>query len=70
MSRRAARVTQADVARAIRAAEQVAPGQRVIEISPDGVIRIIPLDASLVVIRRFPPDGSEDPFASGLESVP
>jgi hypothetical protein len=43
MSRRAASFTQADVARALRAAEQVAPGRMTIEIAPDGTIRIRPL---------------------------
>jgi hypothetical protein len=42
MSRRPALVTQADVARALRAMEQVQyPG--VVEITPDGTIRIVPL---------------------------
>jgi hypothetical protein len=40
MSRRAATFTQADVARALRAVEQVAPGRMVVEIAPGGVIRI------------------------------
>jgi hypothetical protein len=44
MSRRAASFTQANVARALRAAEQVAPGRMTIEISPDGTIRILPLE--------------------------
>ena len=38
MTRRAAKVTQADVARVIRAAEQVAPGRFEIEVTPDGRI--------------------------------
>jgi hypothetical protein len=42
MSRRAASFTQADVARALRAAEQVAPGRMVVEIAPGGIIRIRP----------------------------
>jgi hypothetical protein len=42
MSRRAASFTQADVARALRAAQQVAPGKFRIEIAPGGVIRIAP----------------------------
>lgn len=41
MSRRPARVTQADVARAIRAADQCASA-RVVEIAPDGTIRLVP----------------------------
>jgi hypothetical protein len=40
VSRRAATFTQADVARALRAAEQVAPGRMEVEIAPGGVIRI------------------------------
>ena len=40
MSRRPATFTQADVARALRAAEQVAPGRMEVEIAPGGVIRI------------------------------
>ena len=44
MSRRPATFTQADVARALRAAEQVAPGRMTIEIAPDGTIRIRPLE--------------------------
>ena len=40
MSRTAARVTQADVARALRAAQQAGPAWRV-EIATDGVIRIV-----------------------------
>lgn len=40
MSRRAASVTQADIARAIRAAKQVGDGYCV-EIAPGGLIRIV-----------------------------
>jgi hypothetical protein len=39
VSRTPARVTQADVARAIRAAKQAGAG--IVEITPDGVIRIV-----------------------------
>jgi hypothetical protein len=46
MSRRPAAFTQADVARALRAAEQVAPGRMTIEITPGGVIRIRPIEAA------------------------
>lgn len=42
MSRRAARFTQADIARAIRAVQQTGAGMAV-EISPDGTIRIVPI---------------------------
>lgn len=41
MSRRPSRVTQADIARAIRAADQCGSG-RVIEITTDGTILILP----------------------------
>jgi hypothetical protein len=43
MARRAASFTQSDVARALRAAEQVAPGRMAVEITADGTIRIRPL---------------------------
>ncbi len=43
MSRRPAVITQADVARAIRAADQ-AGSLRVVEITPQGVIRLVPAD--------------------------
>jgi hypothetical protein len=42
MTRRAASFTQADVVRALRAAEQVAAGRMVVEIAPGGIIRIKP----------------------------
>lgn len=44
MPRTAARVTQADIARALRAAQQVgAPAA--VEVTPDGTIRIVPISA-------------------------
>jgi hypothetical protein len=43
MSRRGASFTQSEVARARRAAEQVAPGRMAVEIAPDGTIRIRPV---------------------------
>ncbi len=46
MSRRSASFTQADIARALRAAEQVAPGRLVVEVTPEGLIRIVPADLS------------------------
>jgi len=46
MSRRSASFTQTDVARALRAAEQVAPGRMMVEIAPGGIIRIRPVDSS------------------------
>jgi hypothetical protein len=70
MSRRAALFTQADVTRALRAVEQVAPGRMTIEIAPDGVIRIVPLDVCPASALRTEPEGPDDPFARGLENVP
>jgi hypothetical protein len=70
MSRRPATFTQARVARAIRAAEQVAPGRRVVEVTPDGVIRIVPLNMFLGASRYVHEKPEDDPFACGLESVP
>jgi hypothetical protein len=58
MSRRAASFTQSDVARALRAAEQVAPGRMVVEIGPGGFIRI----------RTSKPDRT-DPPPQGDEGV-
>lgn len=43
MSRRAARFTQADIARAIRAVEQTG-ARMAVEIGPDGTIRIVPAE--------------------------
>lgn len=45
MPRRPAIITQADVARAIRAADQ-ASSPRIVEISPDGTIRLVPVKHS------------------------
>jgi hypothetical protein len=70
MSRRPAKVTQADVARVIRAAQQAAPGRLVVEITPDGVIRIVPFVATSASAPPSAPAEPEDPFARGLESVP
>lgn len=47
MSRRAAKVTQADIARALRAAAAF-DGAYQVEIAPDGTIRIVPVDPHLV----------------------
>jgi hypothetical protein len=44
MSRRPATFTQADIARALRATQQVAPGRMTVEIATDGTIRIQPLE--------------------------
>lgn len=55
MSRRPARVTQADVARAIRAVEQCRyPG--IVEIMRDGTIRIVPANQN----RATPADTLDD----------
>ncbi len=44
MSRSPARVTQADIARAIRAVKQTGPGMEVV-IDKDGNIRIVPVES-------------------------
>jgi hypothetical protein len=66
MSRRAATFTQANVARALRAAEQVAPGQMAVEIAPDGTIRIRPLAQAPEV---GPGAGAHMPLAQKTEIV-
>jgi hypothetical protein len=43
MPRTPSKVTQADIARALRAAEQTGQ-RRVVEIAPDGTIRLVPDD--------------------------
>lgn len=43
MPRRPARATQADIARAIRAAEQ-AGSPRTVEVTPDGTIKLVPVE--------------------------
>jgi hypothetical protein len=45
MSRRPAKVTQADIARAIRAVDQTG-ARRTVEITSDGTIRLVPLGQS------------------------
>lgn len=42
-----ARVTQGDMARAVRAAHS-APVPCVVEIAPDGTIRIVPVDRAII----------------------
>jgi hypothetical protein len=54
MSRRPATVTQADVARAIRAAQQCGAGA--VEIKPDGTIRVLVAEA-IVPAQKPEPDG-------------
>ena len=49
MSRVAAKITQADVARALRAITQVAPGQMVVEITVGGTIRMLPREDALAI---------------------
>ena len=52
-----ARVTQSDMARAVRAA-----GSRVVEIAPDGTIRFVPVDGSA-------PVADHDPFLQGIANA-
>jgi hypothetical protein len=72
MSRTGASFIQADVARALRAAEQTASGRYLVEIAPGGVIRIIPLDsvARLGAAKGAAENDPADPFARGLGVVP
>ena len=44
-------------------------GPRIVEVMPDGVIRIVPLDACPAALRSAHGE-PEDPFAHGFESVP
>jgi hypothetical protein len=55
MSRTPARCTQADVARAIRAAQQCGAG--VVEITPEGIIRIVisPAKTSDAELKQIEP---------------
>lgn len=55
MPRTAAKVTQADIARVLRAIESVGAKVRV-DVLPDGTIRMEPVDAAVVakVDRRVP----------------
>ena len=56
MSRRAATFTQADVARALRAAEQVAPGRYRVRVTRDGEIFVEPVSpAELSPLSPGPP---------------
>lgn len=57
MPRTAAKVTQADIARVLRAIESVGAKVRV-EVLPDGTIRMDPVDSAEVakVDRRVPVD--------------
>jgi hypothetical protein len=57
MSRKAAKVTQADIARAIRAAQQCGAG--VIRIDPDGAIHIEPQPSPAVEKPNKPVEEEE-----------
>lgn len=57
MSRTAARFTQADIARAIRAVEQTGASMAV-EIARDGVIRIVPYSAPPTPANEAPAEPS------------
>lgn len=60
MSRRPARVTQADIARALRAAEQT--GARVtVEITADGTIRLVPLSEPVQIFAPSLPETNPEP---------
>jgi hypothetical protein len=56
-----ARVTQSDMARAVRAAD-VGRVPRTVEIAPDGTIRIVPVDGSA-------PVADHDPFLQGIANA-
>jgi hypothetical protein len=58
MSRTAARITQADVARAIRAAQQTGAGA--VRILPDGTITIDPQAQTAGEKPQIPVDGDEE----------
>jgi hypothetical protein len=66
MSRRAANFVQADIARAIRAAQAAGPSW-FIEVLPGGTIRIA---QSLLADRPSPGHDPEPRFARGLSSAP
>jgi len=57
MSRTAARFTQADIARAIRAVEQTGASMAV-EIARDGVIRVVPYSAPPTPANEAPAEPS------------
>jgi hypothetical protein len=53
MSRRPARFTQADIARAIKAVEKTG-AKMAVEIAPDGTIRIVPsLSQSMPLAEKY-----------------
>lgn len=61
MSRRPALVTQADVARALRAAEQCRE-PRVVEITPEGIIRIVPASDRSPTPETYQPLDDDSPI--------
>ncbi len=71
MSRRAAAFTQADIARALRAVEQVAPGRMRVRVTREGEIVVEPAaraDFSALSSQGEPDDDGD--LARGLEVVP
>lgn len=60
MSRRPALVTQADVARVLRAIDQV-HSDREVQIDPDGTIRIVPARRK-PLLEQMPPVDDEAPI--------
>ena len=68
MSRRAAAFTQADAARALRAAHQVAPGPWRLRILPGGEIVVEPAAPAAPEIAAPAPE--TEPLARGLEIAP
>jgi hypothetical protein len=58
---RPARVTMSDMTRAVRAAHST-PVPCVVEIAPDGTIRIVPVDGS-------GPVADHDPFMQGIANA-
>lgn len=67
MTMRAARCSQADIARAIRAADQAGTG-RTVEVAPDGTIRIVKAELSPQV-TPLPSPGRGEEVASRPEII-
>lgn len=57
MSRTPARVTQADIARALRAIKQTGAAMSV-EIAPNGTIRLVPVDSGTDRVDTASPESS------------